>query len=107
DVLTTGIDHVGLAVDEVVEAVLVATGHVSHREIALAEGFPRLLGQLPVAIETPRHVRANLTDMTIRHRVGRQPPGRAPPARWQAAGGWCRWRNVMDGERALAPGLPR
>jgi len=44
DVLTTGIDHVGLAVDEVVEAVLVATGHVSHREIALAEGFPVFSG---------------------------------------------------------------
>src|SRR5215475_7523627 len=50
-VLTTGDDHVALAVDQINVALFVAAGHVADRTVAAAKGLLGLLRQFPVAVE--------------------------------------------------------
>ena len=54
DVLAAADDHVALAVDEVVVAVSIAARDVADGAVVAAEGFRRLLGQLPVALKRVR-----------------------------------------------------
>ena len=65
DVLAAADDHVALAIDEVVVAVLVAPRHVADRAVRAAKGLGGLLGQLPVAAERIGRARVQLADLAV------------------------------------------
>src|SRR5271170_4318628 len=65
DVLPAADDHIALAVGEVIESVLVATGHVADRAVRTSERLSGLLRQLPVALKRVRCARVEFTDFAV------------------------------------------
>src|ERR1700722_574966 len=69
DILPAADNHITLAVDEIIVAVLVPTGQVADRAIRASERLSRLLRQLPVALKPVWGTRIEFTDFTLDHLV--------------------------------------
>jgi hypothetical protein len=69
DILPAADNHITLAVDEIIVAVLVPTRQVADRAIRASECLSGLLRQLPVALKPVWGTRIEFTDFTLDHLV--------------------------------------
>src|SRR5580704_4003457 len=69
DILPAADNHITLAVDEIIVAVLVPTGQVADRAIRASKCLSGLLRQPPVALKRVWGTRIEFTDFTLDHLV--------------------------------------
>ena len=105
NVLAARDNHVVLAVDQGIEAVDVAPGHIANGQIRASECLRGFVRQIPIAFETPGCSRIELADLAFAHLAAVFVEKLNPAAATQLAPDRAKLAQLLGGPEQRGPAL--